>query len=133
LPVIANNLASLISTYREDTESLERAYAIARRLRGTETASFQDTYGWIVFRRGDLEEAGPYLENAAAVLTNDPLVQFHYGMFLAADGQIKEAIDQLERALELAGPEDTRPQFETAREEIARLEALEEESEGQTQ
>jgi cellulose synthase operon protein C len=32
--IIANNLASLISTYRTDPESLDRAWNIARRLRG---------------------------------------------------------------------------------------------------
>ena len=32
--VVANNLASLITTYRDDAESLERAWSIARRLRG---------------------------------------------------------------------------------------------------
>ena len=122
-PVIANNLASLISTYRTDDDSLERAYSIARRLRGSDFAPFQDTYGWIALRRGDLDEAGTHLEQAAATLADDPLVQFHYGMFLAADGQTRAAIDQLSRALDLAGPDDPRPQFETARAEIERLEA----------
>ena len=32
--VVANNLASLITTHRTDPESLERAFAVARRLRG---------------------------------------------------------------------------------------------------
>jgi cellulose synthase operon protein C len=34
--VVANNLASLLSTYRDDAESLERAHVIARRLRGSD-------------------------------------------------------------------------------------------------
>jgi tetratricopeptide (TPR) repeat protein len=123
----------MLSTYREDEESLERAYSIARRLRGSDIPQFRDTYGWIAFRRGDLSEAGPYLESAAQALGEDALVQFHYGMFLAADGQIQAAIDQLEHALEIAGPEDPRPQFETARAEIERLQALAEESGEQTQ
>ena len=33
-PVIANNLASLITTHRDDAESLDRGFTIARRLRG---------------------------------------------------------------------------------------------------
>jgi tetratricopeptide (TPR) repeat protein len=132
-PFVANNLASMLSTYREDEESLERAYSIARRLRGSDIPQFRDTYGWIAFRRGDLSEAGPYLESAAQALGEDALVQFHYGMFLAADGQIQAAIDQLDHALEIAGPEDPRPQFETARAEIERLQALAEESGEQTQ
>jgi tetratricopeptide (TPR) repeat protein len=123
-PIVVNNLASMLSTYRDDAESLERAYAIARRLRGAELPQFRDTYGWIAFRRGDLDEARPYLESAAEALPTEPLVQFHYGMMLAADGQTEAAIDRLTRALDLAGPEDTRAQFDTARTEIARLEEV---------
>jgi tetratricopeptide (TPR) repeat protein len=121
-PVIANNLASLMSTYREDAESLERAYRIARRLRGSDFAPFQDTYGWIAYRQGDYDEALEHLEPAAAALAQDPLVQFHLGMTYAALERNEEALEQLQRAVELAGPEETRAQFETARAEIARLE-----------
>ena len=54
--IIANNLASLLATYRDDDQSLERAYEVARRLQGTTTPPFQDTIGWILFRRGDVED-----------------------------------------------------------------------------
>ena len=60
-PVLANNLASLISSYRDDPESLARAFAVARRLRGSEVPQFQDTYGWILHRRGDNDQALGYL------------------------------------------------------------------------
>jgi tetratricopeptide (TPR) repeat protein len=130
--VVANNLASLISTYRADDESLERAYRIARRLRGSDFAPFQDTYGWIAYRRGDYQEALEHLEPAASALADDPLVQFHLGMTYAALERNEEALSLLRSAVELAGPEDTRAQFDTAREEIARLEALiEQEANGQ--
>lgn len=123
-PVIANNLASLLSTYRDDAESLERAYTVARRLRGSDFAPFQDTYGWIAYRRGDYQEALEHLEPAASGLLNDPLVQFHLAMTYAALERTEDALAQHRRALELAGPEDTRPQFVTARAEIERLEAV---------
>lgn len=122
--VIANNLASLITTYREDEESLDRAWAIARRLRGAERPEFQDTYGWIALRRGDAEEAIEHLEPAASALSTDPLVQFHLGMAYARADRTEEALSQLRKAIELAGPADSRPQFDTAREEIQRLEEV---------
>jgi Flp pilus assembly protein TadD len=122
--IIANNLASLISTYRTDPESLDRAWSIARRLRGADRPEFQDTYGWIALRRGEVEEALAHLEPAAAALSGDPLVQFHLGMAYARAERRDDAIRQLRRAIELAGPADTRPQFEEARQEIARLEAV---------
>jgi tetratricopeptide (TPR) repeat protein len=122
--IVANNLASLISTYRTDQESLDRAWRIARRLRGAERPEFQDTYGWIALRLGEVEEAIAHLEPAAAALQGDPLVQYHLGMAYARTDRRDDAIRQLRRAIELAGPADTRPQFEEARQELARLEAL---------
>jgi tetratricopeptide (TPR) repeat protein len=122
-PIVANNLASLISTYREDPESLERAYVVARRLRGTDVPAFQDTYGWIAFRRGDLEEALEHLEPAAAALSNDALVQYHLARTYEALGRNDEALEVYRRAIGIAGETDTRPQFDDARSRITALEA----------
>jgi len=63
--VVANNLASLLTAHRTDDASLDRAYRIARRLRGIDVPAFQDTYGWIAHRRGDYAEALDYLRPAA--------------------------------------------------------------------
>ena len=120
--VVANNLASMISTHRADPESLERAFAIARRLRGTTEPAFQDTYGWIESRRGNLEEALPYLESAATGLPNDPLVQFHLGMTYAGLKRTADARRVLTGALDLAG-DSPLAQFQTARETLAALPA----------
>lgn len=98
LAVIANNLASLLSTTRSDEESLERAYVVARRLRGTDEPAFSDTYGWIAFRRGELGEAIAHLEKAEAGLPNDPSVAYHLGRAYAAARQIDDAKAKLERA-----------------------------------
>lgn len=118
--VVANNLASLITTYRSDPESLTRAASIARRLRGTEVPAFQDTYGWIAYRLGNYAEARTYLEPAAAALADDALVQYHYGMTLAALNDTAAARTVLTRALELAGDSDL-PQFDIARTTLQEL------------
>ncbi len=122
-PVVANNLASLLSTYREDDDSLDRAYAIARRLRGMDVAPFQDTYGWIAYRRGEYDDALAHLEPAAQALTGDPLVQYHLGMTYRALGRDADALEQLTQAVSIVGSDDARPQFESARAEIAAIEA----------
>lgn len=118
--VIANNLASLITSHRDDPESLARATAIVRRLKGTKVPAFQDTYGWIAHRNGNHDEALTYLEPAAAGLPNDPTIQFHLGMTYLALGRTEDARRQLARALELAG-DSPLPQFETARQALAGL------------
>ena len=118
--IVANNLASLITTHREDAESLERAFNIARRLRGTEQPAFQDTYGWIAYRRGDYEEALTYLEPAAEALSQDPLVQFHLGMTYVALEDAEKARETLKRAIEL-GDGSGLPQMDRARGELEKL------------
>jgi cellulose synthase operon protein C len=120
--VIANNLASLISTHKADAASLERAFAVARRLRGSDVPAFQDTYGWIEYRRGNLDEALANLEPAAKGLPDDALAQFHLGMTYAALGRKDQAITQLGLALDAAGDSQL-PQFDVARAAIETLKA----------
>ena len=118
--VLANNLASLITTHRTDAEDLERAFAIASRLRETDVPPFQDTFGWIQYRRGDFDEALAYLEPAAKGLPDDPFVQYHLAMTYVALERVEEARAALTRTLELAG-DASLPQFDSAREELAKL------------
>lgn len=120
--LVANNLASLITTYRNDPESLERAASIARRLRGSEVPAFQDTYGWIESRRGNIEEALVHLEPAAKALPEDATVQYHLGMTYAAAGRTADAIRLLEQAIAL-GPEALGPLLEPAQAELQKLKA----------
>ncbi len=121
--VIANNLASLLATYREDDESLERAYTVGRRLRGTDVPPFQDTYGWILHRRGEYEEAITYLEPAAAALPRDPIVQYHLAMTYLRLGRDADAKVAFERVLLIAGEDDPRQQIANARTELDSLSA----------
>ena len=121
--VVANNLASLISTFRDDEENLTRAAGIARRLRGTQVPAFQDTYGWISYRRGDLDEALDYLAPAAESMPTNPLVRFHLGMTYAALGRTQEATANLTRALELGEGRNLQQQMQTARDTLATLQA----------
>ena len=119
--VISNNLASMLSTYRQDEESLERAYIIARRFRDAQIPAMQDTYGWIAHRRGDSEEALPYLEAAAEGLPNDAVVQYHLGQAYLALGRQEDALTQFRKTLEVAAPADVRPQIADAKEQIEAL------------
>jgi tetratricopeptide (TPR) repeat protein len=99
--VLANNLASLLTTVRDDPASLERAHRIARRLAGSDVPEFQDTYGWILHLQGDpaaLESLAP----AAAALPGNALVQFHHAEAAFALGRRDEARAGFEAALAAA-------------------------------
>lgn len=120
--IVANNLASMLSTYRTDDASLEQAWRIARRFRDAQIPAMQDTYGWIEHRRGNSETALPYLENAAQSLQDDAIVQYHLGEVYMAVGRNEDALEQFNKAISLALPNDERPQVALARERISSLE-----------
>ncbi|WP_425041427.1 tetratricopeptide repeat protein [Primorskyibacter sp. S187A] len=118
--IAANNLASMLSVHRDDAESLERAFNIARRLRSLEPAAFKDTYGWIEYRRGNVQDALPYLEAGADGLPNDPLAQYHLAMAYADLGRTADAIERFQRMIELAEGRDL-PQLSVANQRLAEL------------
>jgi tetratricopeptide (TPR) repeat protein len=117
--ILANNLASMLSSYRQDPESLDQAYNVARRLRGTNIPAFADTYGWIIHLRGNPTEALPYLEMAAQGLTQDPMVQFHLAEVYKALNRPEDARAQYDKVLAVVPAEDTRDFVQTARKAVA--------------
>ena len=119
--IVANNLASLLATHRDDNDSLERAWRIARRLRGSDIPAFQDTFGWIAYRRGDLDAALTHLEPAAEKLADDPVVQYHLAATYAALDRNTDALAQFRK---VAGMEGTHAIIDTVNAEIARLSSL---------
>lgn len=122
-PIIANNLASLLSTYRADEESIKRAQLIVRRLKDTTVPAFQDTYGWLQHLAGDSETALTYVEPAATALPNDMQVQLHLGLIYAALGRSDDAIAQLQRTITQAGPLGRQDLIEQAQNTITELQA----------
>lgn len=122
--VVANNLASMITTYHDDDASLARAEVIARRLRGLDVPAFQDTYGWIALRRGNLDEAKAHLEPAAKAMPKEALTQYHLAMLYDKMGRNADAIAAFELALSLAGqtpPPQMAAQMTVAKTELDRL------------
>ena len=119
--VVANNLASLLSRYRTDEESLARAWIIGRRLRDSDFPAFQDTYGWILHLRGNSVEARPILESAAERLPRDPIAQYHLGQVYLAVDRPEDALEQFSKAVDVAGEADTEPKIEEARRLIQTL------------
>lgn len=118
--MVANNLASLISDTNPTEADIERAYRIARRLRDSNVPHFLDTYGWLLYLRGDYGEAVRVLEQSARALSNNPLAQAHYGIALASSGDRELARTVLERAMELAG-DRVMPQLDPAKRKLAEL------------
>ncbi len=120
-PIVANNLASLLSSYRNDPDSLARAEVIARRLRGSDVPPYEDTFGWIAYLNKDLGSAVPELEKAAVGLPGDPTVQYHLGMAYLAAGRKPDALRQFGKMDKLI-PADSKAEFAVSgRAEMAKL------------
>ncbi len=116
--IAANNLASLISDHRSDQESLDRAFALASRLRGAEVPQFLDTLGWIHHRRGEHGEAVTLLKTAAEQLPDLSIVHYHLGMAYIGLERPDLARESLENAIALAG-EAKLPYVDSARKALS--------------
>ncbi len=100
--VIVNNLASMLTEYRTDKASVERAYELAKRFRNSNIPYFKDTLGWIQYRMGNADEATSLLRDAVEKAPNQAIFRYHLGMSFLADKQDSSAIRELEKALELS-------------------------------
>ncbi len=129
--IFANNLASILATHKNDEVSLQRAWAIARRLHGSDAPAFQDTYGWLAFRRGDPETALTYLEKAAVGLPQNAIVQYHLAEVYNSLGRPEEALATYKRALQVSGDNNPSNQMQRAHEAMTELQAVLESSNGE--
>lgn len=120
-PIVANNLASLLSNFRTDPESLKRAEVIARRLRDSGIAPYQDTYGWIAYQNGKYQDAVEELEPAAAGLPDDPTVQYHLAMAYLKLDRKQEAATKFTALLAMVKADDSRAFVIAAKNELEKL------------
>lgn len=101
--LVLNNYAYYLSV-RE--KRLEKAESMAKKANNLmpDQASFQDTYGWVLYKRGNYQNAKFWIEQA---LNNggdkDPVVLDHFGDVLHALGQKAEAVRWWQQAIDAGG------------------------------
>ncbi len=106
--LIANNLASLLSDAPgADQARYDRAYELARRLRGSSVPQFLDTLGWASYRVGRFEEAHAPLRDAVAAMPQSANAHYHLGMNQLAQNNKPGARKTLQQALDLAAKSDS--------------------------
>jgi Flp pilus assembly protein TadD len=101
---LANNLAMLLATYRDDGASYEKADALVRGFRNSSNPSYLNTYGWVRYRLGQYGEAVSYLRRATQGEPDNPLMRYHLGMALLANGEAEQARGELEKAVQSEQP-----------------------------
>lgn len=95
--VALNNLANILA---QRLNQLDKGYELAskaRTLNATDPA-IADTLGWMVYKRGDYQQALALFTEAAAKLPDLPEVQFHLGMAAYMMGQAEVARTALKLA-----------------------------------
>jgi tetratricopeptide (TPR) repeat protein len=114
--VLANNLAMLLVTYRDDPQSRERAAQLSARLKDSRVASYVNTAGWVSYQLGRYEEAVPLLRRASEQEPDSPLFRYHLAMAQLKTGQVADAKSNLETALKsnprFPGSDDARSTLE---------------------
>ena len=92
-----NNLAYL---YTERLDDLNKAYDLARKAHDLQPqdASAADTLGWVLYKRGDYQQALTILQESAEKASDNPEIQFHLGMTAYMMGQTDLAKVALKKA-----------------------------------
>lgn len=109
-PIVLNNLAVLYGQ-QSDPRALDLAREAHEAAPGA--ASIQDTYGWLLARKGRVAEALPLLRAAAETSPQSAEIRYHYAAALAMNNQREAAYLQLADAL--LGPEDFEGRAEAER------------------
>ncbi|HUO20769.1 MAG TPA: tetratricopeptide repeat protein [Steroidobacteraceae bacterium] len=96
----ANNLAMLLVTYRSDAASLDRARDLTARFADSPNADYRDTYGWVLYKRGEAAAAVPVFARIVAESPDAAVARYHLGMAQALAGNRADARDNLTRAVD---------------------------------
>jgi tetratricopeptide (TPR) repeat protein len=97
--IAANNLAMLLATYKKDAASLDRAKELSARFANSANPSYLDTYGWVLFKRGEAAASVPILARVVEKAPNAVVPRFHLGMAQSQAGDNLDARDNLTRAV----------------------------------
>ncbi|HTV50506.1 MAG TPA: tetratricopeptide repeat protein [Steroidobacteraceae bacterium] len=97
---VANNLAMLLVTYRSDRASLDRALDLTTPFAESANAALLDTAGWVRFKRGELSQALPVLEQAAERAPRSGVILYHLGMAQLRAGNRDKARESLQVAVQ---------------------------------
>lgn len=101
-PDNADLMNELAYFWADHGRNLPQALALSKRAAQLEpdNGPIQDTWGWVYFQMGEVKDALPYLQRAALMTNNDPVVLQHVGDAYLKLGLRREAIAAWNRALE---------------------------------
>jgi tetratricopeptide (TPR) repeat protein len=95
----ANNLAMLLVTYHSDKPSLDRARSLSERFASSRNPAFIDTWGWVLYKRGEYADAVTALQKAVDKAAHAPVLLYHLAMAQLKSGARDSARSNLDQAL----------------------------------
>lgn len=96
-----NNLAYL---YASKKTNLKEAFKLAKKAKELQphNSAVLDTLGWVCFQSNNYKQAVLNLKEACNLNPKQPTIRYHIGMAYFMNGQLPEALKELERVLELS-------------------------------
>jgi cellulose synthase operon protein C len=110
--VVVNNYVSIVSDSRDDEASLKRAAELGSILRDSPIPEFQETFGWILVRTGNIKEGLRILERVNGKLAQNSGAQFHIGVAYSMSKDPERAKKHLKIAFELEKNEAVKTKIE---------------------
>ncbi len=96
---VANNLAMLLITHRQDQASLDRARALSQNFANSKDPALVDTWGWVLYKRGEAPAASAVLQQAVDRAPQLPELRYHLALAQLKLGSVRDARDNLDKAL----------------------------------
>jgi tetratricopeptide (TPR) repeat protein len=94
--VAANNLASLLTDYRKDQASHERALNLALRFADSNVPYFLDTLGWAYYKVDKADQGLPLLKKAVDDAPEATILRYHLALAQIKNGDKADAKKNLE-------------------------------------
>jgi len=100
-----NNYAYYLAERKEKLDLAEKLSRQSNELEPS-SATFQDTYAWVLFQQENYKEALKWIEKAVRGSSPSAVLYEHYGDILFKSGNSKDALKQWERALAVSDGSD---------------------------
>jgi predicted Zn-dependent protease len=94
-----NNLAALLSEYKQDQASLARAKDLADKIKNVDQPVIKDTVGWVYYKAGDYNDALEMLKQVVTAMPDVEVFNYHLGMAYYKSGDKANARQHLEKSV----------------------------------
>ena len=95
-----NNFAYYLANRKKDLHIAAKYSALTNTLEPN-TATFMDTYAWVLFQQGNYQEALHWIEKAVKINTTSSVLLEHYGDILSKLGKTNEAVKYWGKSIDL--------------------------------